>query len=166
MFSRQVIAERVKELAVEINADYEGQEVVLVCILKGAAVFMSDLMRHLTVDVKVEYMQLCSYEGENSRGKIKMDLDVSDDIFGNNVIVVEDIIDTGGTIEFIRAHLMTKKPATVKFCVLLDNPVRRNEGCEKADYVGFVIPNQFVFGYGLDYNGKYRNLPYIAALTR
>jgi len=166
MFSKQMIAVRVEEVAAQLNADYAGQEVVLVCILKGAVVFMADLMRHLTIPVSVDFMQLCSYEGVNSTGKIDLDLDLTTNISGKNVIVVEDIIDTGCTIEFIRQHLMRKNPASVRFCVLLDNPVRRIDNCDKVDYTGFVIPNQFVFGYGMDYNGKYRNLPYIAALSR
>ena len=166
MFSKQMIAVRVEEVAAQLNADYAGQEVVLVCILKGAVVFMADLMRHLTIPVSVDFMQLCSYEGVNTTGKIVMDLDLTTDISDKNVIVVEDIIDTGCTIEFIRQHLMRKNPASVRFCVLLDNPVRRIDNCDKVDYTGFVIPNQFVFGYGMDYNGKHRNLPYIAALSR
>ena len=167
MFSKAMIAERVQELATQISDDYAGREVIFICILKGAVIFMTDLMRHLQLDdATVEFMQVCSYEGVNSSGKVKMSLDVNVDISGKDIIVVEDIIDTGCTIDFIRKHLMTKNPASIKFCVLLDNPTRRGKNCPNPDYTGFVIPNQFVFGYGLDYDEKYRGLPYIAALTR
>ena len=166
MYSKSEIAQRVKELASQLNDDYEGREVVFICILKGAVVFMADLMRHLQLDMSVEYLQLSSYISTESTGKIDMLLDINADISGKDVIVVEDIIDTGHTIKFILQHLMAKSPASIKFCVLLDNPVRRQQGCINPDYTGFTIPNQFVFGYGLDHDEKYRQLPFIASLTR
>ncbi|MCL2349918.1 MAG: hypoxanthine phosphoribosyltransferase [Defluviitaleaceae bacterium] len=166
MFSRQTIARRVEELAEQLNADYAGREVVFVCILKGAAIFIADLVRQLKFDVRIEFMKVASYEGTASTGKIDFSLDIGSDISGKDVVIVEDIIDTGNTLSFLSNHLAAKNPASVKICVLLDNPTRRGEECLSPDYTAFVIPNQFVVGYGLDYNGKYRHLPFIATLMR
>ncbi|MDR2168155.1 MAG: hypoxanthine phosphoribosyltransferase [Clostridiales bacterium] len=166
MISRQDIAARVEEIAAELNADFAGREVVFVCILKGAAVFMADLMRHLKLDMSVEYLELVSYDFTESRGKVDMIKDFDNDISGKDVVIVEDIIDTGMTVNFIGEHLRAKNPASIKYCVLLDNPVRREADCTNPDYTGFVIPNQFVLGYGLDLDGKYRQLPFIGSLVK
>lgn len=167
MISSEKIAKRVKEIASELNRDFEGQEVVFICILKGAAIFMADLIRHLEFDITTEYLEFASYEGEDA-GKVVIKKDFDYDISGKTVVVIEDIIDTGGTLSYIKKHLEAKKPANIKYCVLLDNPVRRRADCQSMnpDYTGFTIPNQFVLGYGLDFNGKYRQLPFIAHLTK
>ncbi|MCL2169144.1 MAG: hypoxanthine phosphoribosyltransferase [Defluviitaleaceae bacterium] len=168
MISKSEIAAKVAELANELNRDFEGREVVFICILKGAVVFMADLMRHLKLDMTVEYLELASYIEEQSCGEIRMLKDFEPSIAGKDVVVVEDIIDTGSTLKFIGEHLQSKEPKSVSYCILLDNPVRRNEDCKALSpkYVGFVIPNQFVLGYGLDFNGKYRQLPFIGSLVK
>jgi hypoxanthine phosphoribosyltransferase len=166
MISRKDIAARVQEIADELNADFEGREVVFVCILKGAAIFMADLMRHLKLDMSVEFLELESYRGTESSGAVRVAKDFDADISGMDVVVVEDIVDTGITMEYIGEHLKAKNVLSVKYCVLLDNPTRRQEGCFEPDYKGFVIPNQFVLGYGLDRDGKYRQLPYIGSLVK
>ncbi|MCL2235796.1 MAG: hypoxanthine phosphoribosyltransferase [Defluviitaleaceae bacterium] len=165
MISQKELADRVQELAGELNDDYEGRQVVLICLLKGAAMFMADLMRHITFDITTEYMEIASYSSNEPTGKIQLIKDIGSDIAGRDVIVIEDIIDTGGTLKFVDDHLTAKNPASVAYCVLLDNPVRRQDGCLNPDYTGFTIPNRYVFGYGLDHDGNLRNLPYVAALT-
>jgi len=167
MISRREIADRVSEIALQLNHDFKGREVVFICILKSAAVFMADLMRQLKLDMVVEYLEINSYISTESKGEIQLIKDFELDIADKAVIVVEDIIDTGRTLKFIGEHLRSKKPASVSYCVLLDNPVRRREDCKgiNPDYTGFVIPNKFVLGYGLDFNGKYRQLPHLAHLT-
>ncbi|MCL2854094.1 MAG: hypoxanthine phosphoribosyltransferase [Defluviitaleaceae bacterium] len=165
MISQRDLAGRVEELAKQLNADFEGQQVVFVCLLKGAVVFMADLMRHIKLDITTEYMEIASYSSNQSTGEIQLKKDIGVDIADKDVVVIEDIIDTGATLKFVDKHLMAKGPASIKYCVLLDNPVRRQEGCLNPHYTGFTIPNRYVFGYGLDHDGKYRQLPYIAALT-
>jgi len=165
MISQRELARRVEELAQELNADYAGKEVVFVCLLKGAAIFMADLMRHINFDITTEYMEIASYSSNKPTGKIDMKKDIGVDITGRDVVVIEDIIDTGATLKFVGEHLQAKNPNSIKYCVLLDNPVRRQEGCLNPDYTGFTIPNRYVFGYGLDHDGKHRNLPFVAALT-
>ena len=169
IISKNAIATRVKELAEQLNADYADVDgcVTLVCVLKGASVFTADLMRHLNFDVQLEFIQLASYSSTESSGEIQVIKDISAEISGQNVLVIEDIIDTGNTLNFIDKHFLGKAtPASLKYCVLLDNPTRRGESCKNPNYTGFVIPNQYVFGYGLDYDGKYRQLPYIAAFIK
>ena len=166
MISRQSIAKRVEEMADELNADYEGREVVLVCILKGGVIFMADLMRHLKFDLTTEYIELASYSATESTGKMQVLKDLGADLRGKDVLVIEDIVDTGFTLQFLYDHIMAKNPNSVKFCVFLNNPTRRGEGSREPEYVGFVIPNQFVIGYGLDYDGKLRQLPFVASLVR
>jgi len=165
MISRQCIAKKVEELADKLNADYEGREVVLVCVLKGAAMFAADLMRHIKLDMTIEYMELGSYDGSESTGKMRIKKDFDADISGKDVIVIEDIVDTGFTLQFLYEHLVAKDAASVAFCVLLSNPTRRKEGAREPEYVGFVIPNQFAIGYGLDYDGKLRQLPFVGSLV-
>jgi hypoxanthine phosphoribosyltransferase len=165
MISQKEIEAKVAGLAKKLNEDFAGKEVVLVCLLKGAAIFMADLMRHLTFDVTTEYMETSSYVENQPSGKVQLVKDIGADVKDKHVLVVEDIIDTGNTLKFVDQHLSAKKPKSLSYCVLLDNPVRRGEGCLHPQYIGFTIPNRYVFGYGLDHNGGYRNLPYIAALT-
>jgi len=163
LISENAISKRVSELAEEINAEFKGKEVVAVCVLKGAFMFMSDVVRHLNFPITLEFLQLTSYHLANSTGEITLVKDVDDEkIAGKNVLVFEDILDTGNSLQFILSHLAKKNPACLKTCVLLDKPERRETESISPDFTGFIIPNKFVIGYGLDYDQKHRNLPYIA----
>ena len=156
---------RVKEIADEIRKEYNGKTITLICILKGSTFFTSDLARYLyDQDVRIEFIRVSSYnEGTISSGEIKMKLDLKDSIQGKDVIVVEDIIDTGRTLSYLIEYLKLKNPNSLKLCALLTKPSRRV--CEvDADYIGFEVPDEFVIGYGLDCNEQYRNLPYIGYL--
>ncbi|AEA47107.1 hypoxanthine phosphoribosyltransferase [Archaeoglobus veneficus SNP6] len=155
---------RVKELAEQISKDYRdriGDETpLLIGILNGAFIFLADLIRELSIPVEVDFVKLKSYVGTNSTGTVEVKLDVEREIEGRDVIVVEDIIDTGITMEFFLNRLKKKKPKSIAVCTLLDKPERRIVDV-KPDYVGFTIPDYFVVGYGLDFNGRYRELPAI-----
>ena len=155
---------RVKELAAEISKDYKGETVVLICILSGASVFFADLVRELDLDVRFEFMSVSSYgSGTVSSGEVKILKDVNHPIAGQNVIIVEDIIDSGCTLSYLKRVLEQRDPKDIKICTILDKPSRRKVEC-KGDYVGFEIPDEFVIGYGLDYAGKYRNLKDVCVL--
>ncbi|MBO4815806.1 MAG: hypoxanthine phosphoribosyltransferase [Clostridia bacterium] len=152
---------RIKEIAKQIEKEYEGKEITLICILKGSVFFTVELAKNIEGDVKLEFIRVSSYgEGTESTGEIKMKLDLKDSIKGKDVIVIEDIIDTGRTLSYLIEYLKMKKPNSVKLCALLDKPDRRVKDV-KVDYTGFQIPDKFVVGYGLDWDEKYRNLPYI-----
>jgi hypoxanthine phosphoribosyltransferase len=158
------LAARVEELGREITRDYAGREPVLVGVLTGAIVFLADLMRAIQIHVQCDFMALSSYGAEaNSSGIVKITGDVSMSIENRHVLVVEDIIDTGHTIAYLRRNLETRRPRSLRICALLDKIERREVPIE-LDYVGFTIPNEFVVGYGLDHGGLFRNLPYLAAL--
>lgn len=158
------IRQRVKELAAEISKDYAGETVTLICILSGASVFFADLVRELNLDVRFEFMSVSSYgAGTVSSGEVKILKDVNHPIAGKHVIIVEDIIDSGCTLSYLKRVLAQRNPASVKICTILDKPSRRKVDC-KGDYVGFEIPDEFVIGYGLDYDGKYRNLRDVCVL--
>lgn len=155
---------RVKELAAEISRDYKGQTVVLICILCGASVFFADLVRELDLDVRFEFMSVSSYgSGTVSSGEVKILKDVSYPIAGKHVIIVEDIIDSGCTLSYLKRVLAQRGPASIKVCTILDKPSRRKVDF-KGEYVGFEIPDEFVIGYGLDYDGRYRNLKDVCVL--
>ncbi len=158
LFSEAQIRERVQALGAQISAEYEGDSVVLVGVLKGAAIFLADLARAITVDNTFDFVAVSSYgKGQTSNGAVKLikDLDVS--IEGKHVILVEDILDTGLTLNYLRKLMLQHKPASLKIATCLDKPERRLVPIE-ADYVGFSIPNRFVIGYGMDYAEKYRNV--------
>ena len=155
---------RIAELGEEISADYAGRDLLLLGVLKGAVFFMSDLMRHLTVPCEIDFMAISSYgAGVDSSGVVRIlkDLDVS--IEGRNVLVVEDIIDSGLTLSYLLRNLEAREPASLEICALLTKPERR-EIDVPVRYIGFEIPNRFVIGYGLDFAERYRNLPYVAVL--
>ena len=162
---RHVLQERIKELAKEINTDYQGQAVLLVCILRGGVMFLTDLMRHLTIPVQLDFMAVSSYSigARQSSGQARITLDLKTDIADRNVLLVEDIVDSGYTLEAVLSLLKTRRPKSLKTCVLLDKAERR-EVDVPIDYTGFVIPDKFVFGYGLDLDEYYRNLPFIGAV--
>lgn len=164
LIDEQTLQSRICELAKQIEKDYEGKDLTLVCILKGSTLFTVELAKRMNKKLKLEFMQVSSYGGEKiSSGKINLKLDLSDDVQGENLLIVEDIIDTGRTLSYLIKHLKQRNPESVKICTLLDKPQRR-EYDVKVDYVGFEIPDKFVIGYGLDDKELYRNLPYIAEM--
>jgi hypoxanthine phosphoribosyltransferase len=158
--SEETIQTRVKELAGMINRDYQNQEVILVCVLNGSFIFCADLIRHITVPVKVEMVALSSYVGSESSGQVSFRLDVQQSLTGKNVILIEDIIDTGLTITFLINHMKLKNLKSLKLCSLLLKRARLKIETP-VDYLGFDIEDKFVIGYGLDFDGRYRELPYI-----
>jgi hypoxanthine phosphoribosyltransferase len=164
LFSRQQISDRVAELGAEISRDFAGESVLLIGVLKGAAVFLSDLARNISIDATFDFIAVSSYgKGLKTSGAVKLLKDADTPIGGRNVILVEDILDTGLTLLFLRKLLEQHAPKTLRIATLLDKPGRRLERIE-ADYVGFRIPNQFVVGYGMDYGERFRNLADICVL--
>lgn len=165
LLSEEQIQNRIRELGEILTAEYADKNPVIVGVLKGVVVFYADMIRQIKVPCQMDFMWLSSYSGTNSTGKMLVRQDVTADIQGRHVLILEDIFDTGSSLEFTVNHLKEKHPASIKICTLLDKPERRREGVTlQADYVGFTIPNAFVVGYGLDYNEKYRNLPYVGIL--
>lgn len=160
LIDEETISKRIIQLADQINNDYKGEKLTLVCILKGSLYFYADLSRKINLDTELEFIRVSSYEGENSTGKIDFKLDLDEEVTNKNVIVVEDIVDTGNTLDSLLKHLKKQKPKSLKLCTLLDKKDRR-ETEVPIDYVGFKIPNYFVIGYGLDLDQKYRNIPEI-----
>lgn len=161
LIDEEKLQKRIGEIAKQIEDEYKGKEIILICILKGSIFFTVDLARKINGDVKLEFIRVSSYDdGTESSGEIKMKLDLKDSIQGKDVIVIEDIIDTGRTLSYLIEYLKMKKPNSVKLCALLDKPDRRVIDV-KVDYTGFEIPDKFVIGYGLDWDEKYRNIPYI-----
>jgi hypoxanthine phosphoribosyltransferase len=164
MISEAEIANRVKELACEIEKDFNNEPIFLIVVLKGSFVFAADLIREIKSDVNVDFISVSSYSDQTeTTGKVKLLKDLDADITNKNVVVVEDIIDSGLTLHFLRDHLQMHKPKSIKICTLLDKPERRRVDLP-VDYVGFVIPDEFIVGYGIDYAQRYRNLPYIATV--
>lgn len=164
MISKEEIAAKVVEIAAMIDRDYEGQQLLVVGVLKGACVFVSDLIRQMTVPITLDFMSVSSYGmSTQSSGIVKIIKDLDLDITGMNVLIVEDIIDTGLTLNYLRDYLNARHVKSLKICTLLDKPQRRK--CDvKADYWGFEIEDKFIVGYGIDCQEQYRNLPYIAAV--
>lgn len=162
--TEQEVEQRIRDLAEQISAYYGEEPLCLICILKGAAFFACELAKRITSPVELEFMSLSSYgAGTTSSGVVRINHDLGTSIEGKNILVVEDIIDTGRTLKYLMENLKTRNPKSIKLCTLLDKPERRAVDME-ADYVGFVIPDEFVVGYGLDWNQQYRNLPYIGFL--
>ena len=165
LISEEQIRARIEELGEILTREYEGKNPVIVGVLKGVVVFYADMVRKINIPCQMDFMWISSYSGTESTGKMVVRKDVSADIKGRHVLILEDIFDTGNSLEFTVMHLMEKEPASLKICTLLDKPGGRRPGVTlKADYVGFTIPNAFVVGYGLDYNEYYRNLPYVGIL--
>ncbi len=164
LLTEEQIRDKVKELAAQLKAEYAGKDPVFVGVLKGVVVFFADMMKAMDFPCQIDFMWISSYTGTNSTG-MNLVKDVSADLEGRHVVILEDIFDTGNSLEFTYRHLLSKKPASLKICTLLDKPERRRPGVTvKPDYTGFVIPNEFVVGYGLDYNEHFRNLPYVGVL--
>ena len=165
MISEEEIANKVEELAKKIESDYKGEQLLVVGILKGASVFVSDLIRKINLDVNIDFMSVSSYgNGSKSSGTVRILKDLDVDIAGKNVLIVEDIIDTGLTLSNLVRELQMRNPKSLRLCTLLDKPERRISNIP-VDYVGFVIEDKFIVGYGIDWAEKYRNLPYIGSVT-
>ena len=159
------LAERVRELGGEISADYAGRDLLLVGVLKGAVFFLSDLMRHLTVPCEVDFMAVASYgSSTDSSGVVRILKDLDASIEGRDVLIVEDIVDSGLTLSYLLRTMRAREPASLEVCALLTKPERRKVNLP-IRYTGFEIPNRFVIGYGLDYGEKYRNLPFVSVLN-
>lgn len=163
LISEEQLRARIKELAAQISRDYAGKHPLFVCILKGAVLFFSDLFRAMEIDCTCDFLGASSYgAGTSTSGSVELYKDVTEQIDGRDVIVVEDIYDTGLTLDFVKNHLLAKHPASLSVCVLLDKPARRLPGIDvRPEYVGFTIDPYFVVGYGLDCDQEYRHLPYI-----
>lgn len=164
LLSEEQIQNKVRELAAILSAEYEGKDPIFVGVLKGVVMFFGDIVKRIDVPCQIDFMWISSYQGAES-GEMIVKRDISSDIKGRHVVILEDIFDTGNSLDFTYKHLLSKEPASLKICTLLDKPDRRNPAVTvKPDYVGFTIPNEFVVGYGLDYDEYYRNLPYIGIM--
>ncbi len=165
LVSEEQLQAKVAELGARISADYEGRDLLLVSILKGAVVFMADLMRAVTIPCGIDFMVVSSYGGANtsSTGLVKIIKDLDQDLSGKDVLIVEDILDTGITLSHLMPMLQMRRPRSLRLCTILSKPSRRKADIE-PDYCGFEVPDEFVVGYGLDYDEKYRNLPYVGVL--
>ena len=164
LISEQDVDARIREIGEQISKEYEGKAVHLVCILKGSVFFTCELAKRITVPVTMDFMSVSSYgDGTSSSGIVKLAKDLDESIEGKNVVLIEDIIDSGRTLSYLLDILEKRNPASLKLCTLLDKPERRVKDV-KVDYVGFAIPDEFVVGYGLDYAQRYRNLPYIGVV--
>ena len=166
LLSEEQIQSRIRELGEILSEEYADKDPVIVGVLKGVVVFYADMIRNIKVPCQMDFMWISSYAGTTSTGQMQVKRDVSADLEGRHVLILEDIYDTGTSLDFTYKHLLAKKPASLKICTLLDKPERRRPGITlQPDYVGFTIPNAFVVGYGLDFNEHYRNLPYVGILN-
>lgn len=164
LVSEQQLKDKVAQLGAQISQDYAGKDLVLVSILKGAVVFMADLMRAVTIPCSIDFMVVSSYgAGTTTTGLVKIIKDLDSDLSGKDVLIVEDILDTGVTLSNLVPMLKMRDPNSLRSCAILDKPSRRRADIQ-ADYIGFQVPDEFVVGYGLDYDEKYRNLPYVGVL--
>jgi len=164
LITEEKIKQKVAELAKKISDDYKNKgKLLIVGILKGSAIFLSDLVRQLELDCEIDFISVRSYDGKDSTGVVQLIMDLYDNPVKKNILIVEDIVDTGRTLKFLKQNLLTREAKSVKICALLSKIGRRKTKV-KIDYKGFDVPNKFIVGYGLDYNEKYRNLPYIAVL--
>jgi hypoxanthine phosphoribosyltransferase len=162
LLSAERIRTRIAELGARISEQYAGQDLTLVGILKGSVPFLSDLMRHISVPIQIDFLEVKSYSGTQSTGQVRLVKDLSHPIEDKNVLIVEDIVDTGLTLLYLLEIFRSRNPASLAICTLLDKPEGRMPGVElEVDYSGFTIPNHFVVGYGLDLSGYFRNLPYV-----
>lgn len=164
LYTEEELRSRVRDLGAQITADYAGKQPMLISILRGSYIFMADLTRAIHLPVTVDFMAVSSYgAGTVSSGQVEIKKDLSDTIEGRDLIIVEDILDSGNTLHYLMKVLRARKPASIRICTLMDKPERRTKPI-KADYVGFTIPDAFIVGYGLDYDERYRNLPYVGVL--
>lgn len=164
LLSEETLAKRIAEIGAEITADYVGKEILMIGVLRGAVIFMADLARAIKVPVAIDFMAVSSYgAGTRSSGVVRILKDLDENVEGKHILVIEDIIDSGLTLNYLLDNLKSRKPASIKLCTLLNKPERRKVDV-KIDYNGFDVPDYFVIGYGLDYAEKYRNLPFIGIL--
>ena len=163
LISQDEIERHVAEVGRKISEDFAGKDPIFVGVLKGCFIFMADLMRYVDIRCSMDFMAVSSYSGTSSTGAVKINKDLSEDIEGRHVIIVEDILDSGVTLSYLKQYLMVRRPASISIATLMDKPARRKADIY-ADYSCFEIPDAFVVGYGLDYNERYRNLPYIGVL--
>ena len=164
LISAEEIEEKVSRMGRDISRDFEGKDPVFVGVLKGCFIFMADLMRHVSIPCTMDFMSVSSYSGTSSTGAVKINKDLNQDIEGRHLILVEDILDSGVTLNYLKTYLQVRKPASVSIVTLMDKPAHRKAPVY-ADYACFDVPDAFVVGYGLDYNERYRNLPYIGILS-
>ena len=165
LITEEQIKARIRELGEELTREYADKDPIVVGVLKGVVVFYADMIRELKVPCQMDFMWISSYAGTNSTGSMIVRKDVSADVKGRHVLILEDIFDTGNSLDFVVKHLQAKEPASLKVCTLLDKPERRKEGITlQCDWTGFVVPNEFLVGYGLDFNEHFRNLPYVGVL--
>ena len=165
LLTEEQLKEKINELGAQITKDYTGKPLLLVGVLKGSMMFMADLMRAIKINCKIDFMSVSSYgSGTETSGQVRIVLDLKKPIKDYDLLIVEDILDSGVTLSYIKQLLLPRKPNSIRICTLLDKPERRK--CDiKADYFGFSIPDEFVVGYGLDYDEDYRNLPYVGVLS-
>ena len=163
LISEEEIQQKVSEMGKKISDDFRDKDPLFVGVLKGCFIFMADLMRYVDIRCSMDFMAVSSYSGTSSTGAVKINKDLSEDIEGRHIIIVEDILDSGVTLSYLKQYLMVRKPASISIATLMDKPARRKADIY-ADYSCFEIPDAFVVGYGLDYNERYRNLPYIGVL--
>ena len=165
LITEEQLQARIRELGEELTREYADKDPIVVGVLKGVVVFYADMVRQLKIPCQMDFMCISSYSGTSTTGNMIVRKDVSADIKGRHVLILEDIFDTGNSLDFVVDHLQSKEPASLKICTLLDKPERRKAGITlRCDWTGFVIPNEFVVGYGLDFNEHYRNLPYVGVL--
>jgi len=165
LLTAKQIQTRITQLAAEINRDYAGKDILLIGTLKGAYLFMADLSRLLTPSIEIDFIKVSSYGNSTEATEVNFDYPPIANLTGKHVLLIEDIVDTGHSLAFIRKYIETKNPASLKVCALLDKPERREATLPPCEYLGFTIPNEFVIGYGLDFDQQYRNLPYIGVYT-
>ena len=167
LVDEQALHRRLVELANTISSDYEGKDLILICVLKGGVTFLTDLMREITIPHEVDFLAISSYGmgQRESSGAVRLIMDLKSDIAGRDVLIVEDIVDSGQTMDYLLRLFWAREPASLRVCTLLSKPSRRIVDVP-LDYVGFDIPDEFVLGYGLDFDEKYRNLPYVAVLKK
>ena len=165
LFDEHTLANTVERLGTQISRDYQGQELLVICILKGASVFMADLIRKIDLPIQIDFMAVSSYgHSTQSSGVVKINKDLDTDIENRHILIVEDIIDSGLTLKYLSENLQSRRPKSLKICTLLDKPERRKTHLN-IDYTGFEIPDVFIVGYGIDYAEHYRNLPYIDVIS-
>lgn len=166
LYSQEALAKRVAELGEQITKDYAGEKLLVIGILKGSNMFMSDLVRHIRLPLKLDFMVVSSYgDATESSGVVRIIKDLEQSVEDYHLLIIEDIIDSGLTLSYLRENLMTRKPKSIEICTLLDKPSRRKQNVD-VKYVGYEVPDEFIVGYGIDYAEYYRNLPYVGVLKR
>ena len=163
MMNEEQIQKRIEEMAKEIDKVYNGESIIAICVLRGAIYFTVDLTKKMKTPIEIDFIKASSYVGTETTGEVKMTLDINENIEGRDVLIIEDIIDTGYTLDFLRKYLLSKNPKSLRIAVLADKEERRIIDVP-VDFVGFKIPNKYIVGYGFDYNNSYRNLPYIGSM--